>query len=342
MGTRVLAWPASKPETGNPYTALLAGALERRGASVDEFSPGRLVRGRYDVWHLHWPERVANRLLRVPVFVALVLLARARRMRLVWTVHNLEGHACRHPRVERGLMRWLSHRIDGIVALSAAGAGLAQRRYPALDAAPSVVVPHGHYVGRYRNSIRREVARFLLQLAPNDRVVGFVGRIEPYKGVDRLVREFTQLPDQDVRLVVAGQVATPQLRESIEEAAAGDGRIRLFLDEVTDEELQVFLNAADLVALPYERILNSGSALLALSFGRPVLVPATGAMVDLQQQLGDDAVRLFEGRLSADGLAAALSRPAPATDELIARVREAHDWDAIAEQTLSLYEETAA
>jgi glycosyltransferase involved in cell wall biosynthesis len=342
MGTRVLAWPASKPETGNPYTALLAGALERRGASVDEFSPGRIVRGRYDVWHLHWPERVANRLLRVPLFVALVLLARARRMRLVWTVHNVEGHLCRHPRVERGLMRWLSHRLDGIVALSAAGAGLAQQRYPALDDAPTAVVPHGHYVGRYRNGIRREVARVLLQLAESDRVIVFVGRIETYKGVDRLVGEFTRLPDEDVRLVVAGEVASPQLREAIEEAAGADGRVRLFLDEVTDEELQVFLNAADLVALPYERILNSGSALLALSFGRPVLVPAAGAMADLQEQLGSDAVRLFDGQLTAGDLTEALACPAPVRGELIARVREAHDWDAIAEQTLSLYEETAA
>src|SRR5438067_1934267 len=151
MGTRVLAWPAYKPETGNPYTALLAGALERRGVSVDEFTARRLLRGRYDVWHLHWPERVANRLLRVPAFVLLVLVARARRMRLVWTVHNIEGHTCRHPRVERGLMQWLSRRLDGIVALSGAGAGAARRRYPALDAAPAVVVSHGHYVGRYPN-----------------------------------------------------------------------------------------------------------------------------------------------------------------------------------------------
>ena len=341
MGTRVLAWPASKPETGNPYTALLADALERHGASVDEFSPGRLVCGRYDVWHLHWPERVADRLLRVPLFVALVFLARARRMRLVWTVHNIEGHAGRHPRVERRLMRWLSRHLDGIVTLSAAGARLAQRHYPALDRAPSGVVPHGHYVGRYRNGIRPEVARVLLQLSSTDRVIAFVGRIASYKGVDRLVREFTKLEDDDVRLVVAGQVATARLRESIEEAAGADGRIRLFLDEVTDEELQVFLNAADLVALPYERILNSGSALLALSFGRPVLVPATGAMADLQAQLGDDAVRLFDGQLSSAQLTTALAGTAPKADELIARVRETHDWDTIAEHTLSLYAEAS-
>src|SRR5436305_14721634 len=100
MGTRVLAWPAFKPETGNPYNALLAGALEKRGAQVEEFTPARLLRGRYDIWHLHWPERAANRLLRVAIFAVLVLVARARKTRVVWTVHNLDGHFTRRPRVE--------------------------------------------------------------------------------------------------------------------------------------------------------------------------------------------------------------------------------------------------
>ena len=38
---------------------------------------------------------------------------------------------------ERGLMRWLSTRLDGIVALAGAGVGAARRRYPALENAPA-------------------------------------------------------------------------------------------------------------------------------------------------------------------------------------------------------------
>src|SRR6185369_15633402 len=80
VGTRVLASPAYTPEaSGHPYDALLCSALERHGARVDEFTPWRVLRGGYDVWHLHRPERVANErrpLRRALAFVALVAIAR--------------------------------------------------------------------------------------------------------------------------------------------------------------------------------------------------------------------------------------------------------------------------
>jgi beta-1,4-mannosyltransferase len=43
------------------------------------------------------------------------------------------------------------------------------------------------------------------------------------------------------------------------------------------------MRAADLIALPYKEILNSGSAILALSFDRPILVPAAGALAELSE-----------------------------------------------------------
>src|SRR5205085_5399609 len=136
--------------------------------------------------------------------------------------------------------------------------------------------------------------------------------------------------------------ATEQLRWAIESAAQGDARIRLELREIGDDELQLFLNAADLVVLPYERVLNSGSALLALSFGRPVLVPRTGPMADLQAALGDGAVRLYSPPLSSDQLRDALATAAPDPAAVVDRLRMQQDWAAIADRTISLYQEAAA
>ncbi len=345
MPTRVLGWPAFSPDTGNPYNALLYGAVERRGARVDEFSAGRLLRGRYDVWHIHWPERIAHRsaaLPRVAAFGLLVLWARLRGTRIVWTVHNLEGHARRRPRLERYLMRWLSRRLDGVIALSESGARAAAQRYPALQRTAAAVIPHGHYIGRYPNAIERREAREALEIRQGERAVVFVGRIAPYKNVDGLVREFRRLDDPAARLVVAGRPATDELRAAVESAAGADPRIQLHLREIEDDELQLFLNAADLVVLPFERMLNSGSALLALSFGRPVLVPRTGAMDDLRAQLGAAAVRTFSAPLSAAHLHAALAAAAPDPATLLGRLRAQHDWDAIAERTLSFYRDAAA
>jgi glycosyltransferase involved in cell wall biosynthesis len=206
-----------------------------------------------------------------------------------------------------------------------------------LDSAPAVVVPHGHYIGSYPNEVSRAEARASLGLTDSDRVVAFVGRIRADKGVERLIGEFRRVDDRSARLVVAGRPESAELRLALRTAAAGDERVALHLRDVADEELQVFLNAADVVALPYERILESGSALLALSFGRPVLVPDTDTMRDLQAQIGPDAVRLFDGSL---GLDEALTVRVD-SGRLIERVRERHDWDTIADRTLSLYAEAA-
>jgi len=344
VATRVLGWPAFKPETGNPYNGLLYRALERHGARVEEFSPLRLLRGRYDVWHIHWPERIAHRsaaLARLTLFGTLVVWARLRGTRIVWTVHNLEGHGHRHPELERRFMSWFARRLDAVLCASEAGVVAAVERFPTLRSKPAAIVPLGHYAGHYPNEISRADARVLLGLVESDRVVTFVGRINPYKNVCRLVDEFRWLDEPDARLVVAGRPDSSTLLRAIAKGAAGDERILLRLDDVADDELQVVLNAADLVVLPYERILNSGAALLALSFGRPVLVPDTGSMADLQAELGADAVRLYHGGLRTEHLRKALAAPTPDPAGVIARLREAHDWDAIADRTLSLYAEAA-
>ena len=103
--------------------------------------------------------------------------------------------------------------------------------------------------------------------------------------------------------------------------------------------MQLFLNAADLLVFPYRDILNSGSALLGLSFDRPVLVPKLGAMGELQQAIGADWVRTYEGELNAAVLASALewaTTAARATAPLAA-----FGWEAIARQTLAAFAEIA-
>jgi beta-1,4-mannosyltransferase len=342
--TRVLGWPAFDPRSGNPYSELLYRALLRVSPDlrVDEFTPRRLLRGRYDVWHLHWPELMAQRgLVRTTVFALLVLWARLRGTRLVWTAHNVEGHGTAHRRLERGLMSWLSRRLDGLVALSESGREAVLERYPQLAGARGVVVPHGHYVGRYPCTIGRAEARAALGLEASDSVFAFVGRIRPYKNVERLIREFRLLDDPRARLVVAGE-PDAELSGRLRRAAVGDPRVVLHLRDLPDEELQIFLGAADMVVLPYERVLNSGTALLALSFGRPVLVPHGPAMSDLRDELGADAVRVYQGELDAAHLHAALDAVPPQPETLVARVRSVHDWDTIAARTLELYEAVAA
>ena len=45
--------------------------------------------------------------------------------------------------------------------------------------------------------------------------------------------------------------------------------------------MQIYFNASDACVLPYRRVTTSGAALLAYSFGKPIVAPAIGPFPDL-------------------------------------------------------------
>ena len=339
---RVLAWPAFVNRQQNPYNALLYGGLRALGVRVVDFYPQRLLFGRYDIWHLHWPESILNlprpwQVLPLSVVFRLLLrVARFRGITIVWTAHNLRSHEGLYPDVEARLWRALLSQVDGFIALTEAGKELTLTRFPVLRGRPCFVIPHGPYRAVYPDRLSRAEARARLGLPPDARVFVSLGQIRPYKNLPHLIRTFRRLPDADYRLVVAGKPATTELAAALVEAAEGDSRILLTLDFVPEEAVQIYLRAADLVVLPYLEILNSGSSILALSFARPVLVPAQGALLELQARTGREWVHTYDGDLTPALLRDTLAL-ARRTRRDPARLFANASWNLIAHQTLGAY-----
>lgn len=341
---RILAWPGFENKTGNPYTRLLYEAVEAEGGTVTDFSLGAAIAGRFDVWHVHWPDDFLSiRSLPRALFyltAELVLMAwgRVRGASLVWTVHDLGPHEHPHPALERFFWRLFLPLVDGFLTLSEHAKKAVEHRFPALRRVPGRVVPHGHYREAYPEPVTREAARSAMGLPAEAQVWTYVGRIRPYKNVDALVRRFREVEDPDARLVVAGNPISEWLEQTVREAAGDDDRITLRLEFVPDAELARLLGAADLVVLPYEDIMHSGTALLALSLDRPVLVPDRGAMSELRERVGDRWVRLYRAPLTAETLREA-QRWAVRTDRPERAPLEGLAWDGIARATIALYRE---
>jgi glycosyltransferase involved in cell wall biosynthesis len=340
---KILAWPAFENKTGNPYNRLLYESVEEQGVEVEEFTLQRALRGDYDLWHLHWPDDFlsypspAKAVLYVAAQLSLTALARQRGTRVVWTIHDLGPHESPHPWLESIFWRLFPRMVDGFITLSEIGRDAALRRFPTLRSVPGAVVPHGHYRPAYPDPVPKAEAREELGLDAEAPVAVYVGRIRPYKSVEPLVHAFRSVPDDDARLLVTGNPAGPAIERQIRRAAEGDDRIDLDLRFIPDDRIPVVLGAADLVVLPYEDILHSGSALLALSFHRPVLVPNRGAMSELQADVGADWVHTYDGRLTPDDLTGALSW-ARTTDRPDRAPLDDLEWDALAEQTVALYD----
>jgi beta-1,4-mannosyltransferase len=339
---RIIAWPAFRNRHRNPYNWLLYTHLRDYGVEAHDYQDVEVPTADYSILHLHWPDARLKAGSARTALKQLIsqhrLIGRARRagIRIVWTVHNLGSHERAHPWLERLFWRTFLPRVDAYISLSEAGRAAALARHPRLARVPGFVIPHGHYRDAYPNSVGREEARARLGIPPSAIVLTFIGLIRSYKNVPRLLAAFRGLRDPDALLLVPGQVVWPEREETIRAAASSDPRIRLRPGFVPDDEIQLYLNAADLVVLPFREILNSGSALLALSFDRPVLVPAEGSIVELQATVGDEWVRTYQGVLSTDHLADAVQWVRRRTDPGRAPLDD-RSWSEVARQTAEAY-----
>jgi len=307
---RVIAWPAFKAGRINPYSSLFATSLQAMNTDVSEFGVASLLRGT-DILHVHWPEYVlANprphrAWLKATVLLMVLDLLRMRGTKVVWTAHNLGSHENRHPKVEEWFWRAFTKRVDGVLALSESGLIRLQAKYTHLRQVPASVAPHGHYRAVYPIKSKQE-ARRSLGISDSQRVLAYFGVIREYKNVPRLLMSFSSVEGAGLRLLVAGAPVGDELRDEVVRQASLDSRVNLRLGVASQEELAEIIAAADLVVLPYSNIENSGSALLALSLNRPVLVPEQGSLSDLKQHVGDDWVRTYTGEINGPVILEAL------------------------------------
>ena len=268
-----------------------AGADVRLAPSIDAAA---LDAFRPDVIHLHWLERydlpppvtaaglhgtsdLPRRALRRVIAIAgnsawvYALRRRAclRRLfgqlrafqtgggRVAYTVHNLDPHE-EAGAVERWGIAQILGLADAVHVHDANTAELLAARFGRRQGV--VVIPHGHYLGSYPNTVGRDQARAALALPAGVFVFVSLGLLRPYKGLEELLPAFRSLPELNLRLVLAGKPSSDDYLRALETLAAGDSRICLMPRFVPPEEVQVFLNAADVCVLPYRQITTSGAA----------------------------------------------------------------------------------
>ncbi|GAB79028.1 Glycosyltransferase, GT2 family [Austwickia chelonae] len=310
---RVLAsFPEPRPTT-NPYIVMLKDALQARDdVELHTFSWRRALTGRYDVFHAHWPEILVSghsplkTAVRQLFFVTMLAAFRARGTAIVRTVHNLELPQGISPKQEK-LLRLFEARTELRIRVNDS---------TPIPNGPQATVPHGHY--------REWFDRYETRQSTSGRIA-FVGLIRRYKAVDQLIKAFRETRDNPTAttLVVAGRPSTDQLATEMRTLAAGDDRITLNLRFLTDEELVSTVTGSELVVLPAPEMHNSGTVLMALSLGRPVLVPDNEVNRRLAEEVGTGWVNTFTGTLTGEHLDDALAACARRTP----RPRlDARDW----------------
>jgi glycosyltransferase involved in cell wall biosynthesis len=331
---------APAPIRENPYQQLLYGACRDAGATILPslgLSPRTLhrLRGPSRVLHVHWlwlkPDPIRRLLGRRRTLKSLEVASQLG-WKIVWTVHNLDPHEG-HPE-ERELLLALARRADGVIAHTRAHEAAVRER---TDIRGSVtVIPHGHYRDVYPSPPPMDEARQRLGL-PSDRpVLLFFGHLRAYKGVLELVEAFRR-SSLDATLVIAGRARNPRLAHDLARAAEGDARLRLDVRFIPPDEMSLLFGAADRVVFPFRRVTTSGSLILALSFGRPVIIPDDPG---LREVAPGDAAEVFFGPDDLIGAIDRALRQAPARAAAAATAAaDRLDWGPIGKDTVAFMQD---
>lgn len=281
-GARVIHIPAG-PE--HPYNKHLVYD------HLPEFVGGVLAQAKtdaiqYDVLHSHyWLSGVVARELRQSWSVPIVhMFHTLGEMKNAVAQRPEERETTRRIAVEGDIVRF----ADALVAATPVEEEQLVRLYEA-DPGRIRVIPPGVDTERF-HPIPQALAKDNISLCPDCCIILFVGRIEPLKGIDSLIRAIAQvvakLPELRERLrvpIIGGALdriheddEMVRLQELREEMGIGD--VVTFIGAKDQDLLQYYYSAAQMVVMPSDYESFGMVALEAMACGTPVIASDVGGL----------------------------------------------------------------
>ena len=307
---------------GNPYLHLLSQGVEGAGWDVvfDHYPEGKLavlkavrIHSAVKAVHLHWTQplyevylwRMGTLRFRLKATLLLldIWLTRLSGRRVIWTVHNQVSHESSNAAREILLNRMLSIASTRMIFHSENAQKEFEKQINRSISCKSSVIPHGNYIGWYSESCELDkVLRTKFGLVENNIVLLVFGAVRRYKGIPALLEAFSRTRNKHLRLIVAGRPFDDDLLGEIESLAEKDARIKLHLGFIPDEEVAPLFSISDAALFGFERTLTSGSALLGMSFGLPLVMPDVARVLGVASDEGawfysdfDKLTSLFDG-----------------------------------------------
>ncbi len=339
---KVWMWP--KYSELNLYNNLLTDSLSGAGVEVMDLTHGKLAlrvaRAKPgDVVHVHWMHHAyqnRNPLLFVAksaLLLTTLLVLKAKRVRLVWTLHNLYPHEVKYRRMERAMRTLICRFCSRLIVASEAAKRQAMAEF-GVPASKLTVVKHGHYADAYKPNgmdFRR-----LYGLGEDAEVYLFLGAIKAYKGVEELIEAYRAVKTENSCLIIAGKADREM--EAYLRNVKDTANLVLDMRFIPNEEVADLIGAADVMVMPYKEITTSGSAILGLSFRKLVVMPDNGF---IDEYFGEDMVVRYDPG-DAGGLADAMETAmrsvkegrSPDYDRALGQL----EWGAIAERIKNVYQ----
>jgi glycosyltransferase involved in cell wall biosynthesis len=234
-------------------------------------------------------------------------------------------------------------RTDGFIVLSESFRQILHKTY-GVPLEKIFIVGGGIDTAKFDLDLTVAQAREKMGWSQNRRIIFCVRRLVQRMGLENLISAITLVRSQhpDVLLLIAGKGAiADNLRSQIQELQLED-HVQL-LGFVPDQDLAIAYRAAELSIVPTVSLEGFGLIVIeSLAAGTPVLGTPIGGIPEILQPFSPDLV--LEGSSTnqlAQGMIEALSgqRQMPSAEACQTYVKQNYDWQVIAAQMKSVYEQ---
>jgi glycosyltransferase involved in cell wall biosynthesis len=302
----------------------------------------------YKTLHIHWtygfvlrarPWRtILGKKILFAHFIFFISTVKFLNYSLVWTAHNAEPHQ-KDFDDDFKAYKVLAKHSDRIIGNTIHVINEFKKNNIISQDKPFYIIPHGNYVDAYLNNTTKKNARRMVNVSDKEFVFLFFGTIKEYKGIELLLVEYAKIYSNKKKLIIAGKNNNLAVEKKIQDSVISE-KTRFFNYHIPDEEVQIYFNASDIVVLPFKSITTSGSAILALSFGKAVIVPNIGDLMYLP-----DTVAYKYDAEDPEGLYKAMRRAIDNPEEVKEKSRNAliyakniPSWEEIAKETRGVFE----
>jgi len=198
-------------------------------------------------------------------------------IKILWEMHNILPH--HYKEIDRKNSRWFYEKSDAIIFHSRNDISRTKKLLKTNIDKIHVVIPHGNFDGSYENNISQENARRILDIPDNKKVILCFGFIRKNRGYEYLLEAAKDMKDTIV--IIAGKKDDKDAYLNLLNYEKQMSNLKLFIKWIPDREVQIYLNACDVMVLPYTHITTSGVIQLAYAFSKPVVTTSIGGLTDV-------------------------------------------------------------
>jgi len=206
------------------------------------------------------------------------IIKKNKKTKVICIIDNIIPHESRPG--DYLLAKYFVNNVDGFISMSKS---VKEDLLKFDKVKPRELTPHPLF-DNFGEILDRDDAIDKLQLDKSYRYMLFFGFIRDYKGLDILLEAITNkwFEKNKIKLIVAGEFYNnpEKYHKFIEENQLKDSLI-LHNDFISNEKVNLYFSAADIVVQPYKSATQSGVTQIGYHFNKPMLVTNVGGLAEI-------------------------------------------------------------